>query len=391
VTPSSSDREPATCPIQDHPRDPIASRAWAGPGLRLLGLYAIVRMALVLADVLAAHVSYASSLDGPLVSWDSKWYLIVAAHGYPAVAPTVGGHLTYSAAGFLPVFPLLIRLFTVFHLSLVSAALAVSVISGAVATLLVWRLATRLVDATAGWNAAVLFMLFPGMGISWGLLYSESVGLALVAGSLLLMARGQWIWAGVVGSIASATSPLALPLALAAAVPAVQGLRKRQLPGALFTVLLAPTGFLGYVAILALRYHDVRFWWRLQTQAWGASVDFGRSLLGLLPHLWKLGYQGPAWLDWIGLAAVAGAAFALRRARLPGCVNAYCIGLLVLLFASNSLGFKPRLLSWAFPALIAVAATARPRTWLAGVVTFACLLPIVFFAYTLLGNSLGQP
>ena len=132
---------------------------------RLLGIYAIVRVALLTADVFAAHVSYGSNLDGPLHSWDSNWYLIVASHGYPPVAPTAGGRLTYSAAGFLPVFPGLIRIFTVFDLSSLKAALIVSLIGGAVTTLLVWRLATVVLDEAAGWNAAVLFVLFPGMGI----------------------------------------------------------------------------------------------------------------------------------------------------------------------------------------------------------------------------------
>ncbi len=358
---------------------------------RLLAIYAIVRLALLAADVFAAHVSYGSNLDGPLHSWDSNWYLIVASHGYPPVAPTAGGQLTYSAAGFLPVFPGLIRLFTVFDLSSFGAALVVSLIGGAASTLLVWRLGAAIVDDATGWNAAVLFVLFPGMGISWGLFYCECVGLALAAGSLLLMIRQRWIWAGVVGAFATATSPLALPLALAAAVPVVQAIRRRQLPVALFTLFLVPTGFLGYVTLLALHYHDARFWWHLQTQAWGASVDFGRSLLALLPHLWKIGYQGPAWLEWIGLAAVAAAVYCLFRARLPGLINAYCAGVLALLFVSNSLGFKPRLLTWAFPVLIAVAAIARPRTWVAIAIAFACLLPIVFLVYTMLGNSMAQP
>ena len=38
-----------------------------------------------------------------------------------------------------------------------------SVISGAIATVLVWRLGTALYDESVGRNAAVLFMTFPGM------------------------------------------------------------------------------------------------------------------------------------------------------------------------------------------------------------------------------------
>ena len=207
-----------------------AARLMGSPGARVLGVYAAVRIALLVADVLSAHVSYGSNLPGPLHSWDSSWYLAIAVHGYPLVAPRVGGTLSYSAAGFMPVFPLLIRLFTIFYLSPVAAALVVSVLAGAVGTLIVLRLGTELADQATGWNAAVLFTLFPGMGISWGLLYCECVGLALTAGSLLFMVRRRWIWAGVRGVFATATSPLALPLALAAAVPAVQALRNREAP-----------------------------------------------------------------------------------------------------------------------------------------------------------------
>jgi hypothetical protein len=302
-----------------------------------------------------------------------------------------GGRLTYSAAGFLPVFPGLIRLFALTGLSFLAAALVVSLIAGAVTTLVVWHLGEALLGERVGWNAAVLFMLFPGMGVSWGLLYCECVGLGLVAASLLLMLRERWLWAGLVGALATATSPLALPLALAAVVPVVQSLRRREVPGALVTVLLAPCGFVGYAIFLSIRYRDVLFWWHLQTQAWGASVDFGKSLFDLLAHLSAVGYQGPSWLEWVGLTAVVAAVVALWRARLPGLVNAYCLGVGVLLLVSNSLGFKPRLLTWAFPALIAVAAIVRPRTWLAIAIGFACLIPLVFLAYTILGNTMAQP
>ena len=145
------------------------------------------------------------------------------------------------------------------------------------------------------------------------------------------------------------------------------------------------------MASLSIQYHDTFFWWHLQSQAWGASVDFGRSLLALLPHVFHVGYQGPGWLEWTGIAAVVAAALALSRAKLPGCINAYCCGVVLLLFASNSLGFKPRLLSWAFPALVAVAATSRARTWMVVAVTSAFLVPLVFLSYTMLGDSMAQP
>ncbi|HXW33788.1 MAG TPA: hypothetical protein VEJ87_04355, partial [Acidimicrobiales bacterium] len=60
-------------------------------------------------------------------------------------------------------------------------------------------------------------------------------------------------------------------------------------------------------------------------------------------------------------------------------------------FISNQLGFKPRLLAWAFPALIAVASIVRGKWWQMLALGFAALLPLVFIAYTTLGNTMIQP
>ena len=189
---------------------------WFRPVLPVLGIYAMVRVGLAVADALAAHLSYGTHPDGPLTAWDGHWYLAVAARGYPAVAPTAAGHLTYGAAGFEPVFPALIRVMEAAGFTSIQAAVAVSIVAGAVSVVLVWRLATVLFDEQVGRIAAILFIVFPGMAIAWGMTYSESVGMALAAGCLLLMVEERWFWAGVSGALATATSPMALPLAVAA-------------------------------------------------------------------------------------------------------------------------------------------------------------------------------
>lgn len=386
VHPSIIEHQHPALPSQPHQFHP-----WARSILPILGVYAIVRAALLLADSLSAQLRYNGNISGPLHSWDSHFYLQIASHGYPAVAPKAGGHLAYSAANFLPTFPALIRIVEGIGFTPVGAGLVVSLIGGAVAVVVVWRLGIALYDEQVGRNAAILFAIFPGMAICWGLLYSECIGLAFAAGCLLLMVRERWVWAGIVGALATATNPAALPLVLAALVPTIQALRRRELPRSLATVLLVPTGFVAYVVWLGIKYHDVLYWWHLNHQAWDTTVDFGRTLLGLLPHFWMRGLPGPAWLEWMGVLAVVGAVVALARAKAPGLINAYCIGVFVLLFVSDTSGFRPRLLAWAFPALIAVAATTRRRGWQIVAVAFACLLPITFIVYTTLGNTIAAP
>ncbi len=357
--------------------------------LSLLGIYVLVRALLLGVDALSA--SNGRHFFGSLSSWDGDWYLRIAARGYPPAAATAMGHLTYGAAGFEPVFPALIRATESFGFTAVEAALAVSFVAGAISVLLVWRLGCVVCDQRVGWIAAVLFCVFPGLAVPWGLLYSECVGLALAAGCLLLMVRQRWLWAGLVGAIATATSPMALPLVLAAGVPAVQAMRRRELPRALVTFCLIPMGFVAYVGYLALRYHDPLFWWHLQHQAWGARIDFGRSLVALLAHPESGGYQGRGWMEWVGAVSVVVLVVATIRARLPTVINVYCAGTFILMFVSNELGFKPRFLAWAFPSLIALAAITRRRGWQAVAIGFAVVLPIVLLGYTAFGNYVIQP
>lgn len=347
---------------------------------------------LVLAAVVSAHIAYGGDFTAPLQIWDSGWYLRVAAHFYPAVPPMAYGHLTYGAGAFEPVFPVLIRALEELSLPGLWAAFTVSVVSGAAAVVLVWYLARELCDDTTARRATVLFMVFPGMAIVWGLLYSECVGLALAAGCLLLLVRRRWLWAGLVGAAATATSALALPLALAALVAALGALRRGAPPWrALLAVVLIPAGFVAFAVGIGLYYHDLFFWWHLQHQAWGASVDFGRSLVVGLAHPARITSEGLGWLEWIGVLAVAGAVVALVRAKLAAPITIYCLGVFALLAFSASLGFKPRLLTWAFPCVIAVAATSRRRYCYALAVLFGCLLPVVFVVYTAFGNSVAQP
>lgn len=361
-----------------------------GPVLQVLGVYAAVRLALLVADSLAAHVGYAGHLDGPLLSWDANHYVSIAAHGYPAHPPTVDGHLTYSDAGFDPVFPMLIRIVAGTGVSYTVAGLLVSLVAGAVTAVLLLKLASTLYDESIGLRAALLFCVLPGMGVVWGVLYAECVGLAFVVGSLLLMTRRRWVDAGLIGGLAAATNPMGVVLAVPALVQGIQAVRRKEAPRALLTMVLVLTGFFGFALWEGLHYRELLFWWHLQHEAWGATIDFGKSLILLLPHFWAGGYQGHAWMEWTDIIAVIAAAILVWRARLPLWISLYCLAVVALLFGSNQ-GLKPRLLTWAFPALIGVAAALGVRAWQVLFTAFALLTPIVFLAYTILGNTMIQP
>ena len=96
-------------------------------------------------------------------------------------------------------------------------------------------------------------------------------------------------------------------------------------------------------------------------------------------------------MEWVGLIVVIGAIAILVRSKLPAPIVFYCLATFALMFVSNSLGFKPRFLTWAFPTLIAVAALTRRRGWQPIAMAFAFLMPLVFLAYASFGDYMIQP
>ncbi|MBX3071496.1 MAG: hypothetical protein KF883_13410 [Thermomicrobiales bacterium] len=152
-------------------------------------------------------------LDG-WARWDAAHYIAIADLGYGNPdSPSVNG-----GYGFLPLFPLLLRLigylpgvdpspssYAVIGIVLANVALLVCVV-------LFTTLCRITLSRPATWTAITLFLLSP-FSFFFSAAYSESVFLAICLGSLLLADRNRWIGAGALGGIASATRIAGLALA----------------------------------------------------------------------------------------------------------------------------------------------------------------------------------
>ncbi|HCR81189.1 MAG: hypothetical protein UY13_C0002G0296 [Candidatus Pacebacteria bacterium GW2011_GWB1_47_8] len=124
-------------------------------------------------------------------SFDGVHYLGIAQNGYTNTA---------FIQAFFPVFPLLLRVFANPLLS--GLVLNVLLI---VCLALVWHQLV-LLDQTqkqARWSLLAL-LLFP-TSFFFGALYTETLFLLLVIGSLLMARRKQWQWAGSLAAVASGT------------------------------------------------------------------------------------------------------------------------------------------------------------------------------------------
>ncbi|HEX5429432.1 MAG TPA: mannosyltransferase family protein [Pedococcus sp.] len=261
-------------------RSAAAARALQRPVAFLLIVYAGSRLLALLAMWVSAtwfqtpagvgHLD--PTLGDILGSWDGVWYERIARQGYPVPLPADPdtGLLTYSAWAFYPGFPMLVRVLMLTGLPFLAAAVALNVVLGAVAVLLVWRCLHFALHAQPqpardrlALAAAALWCLYPATGILL-MPYTEALACLLVAGSLLLLMQRRYL----------AVAAVALALG--------------------FTRGVAPAVGCAVVAHLVLR-------WREDRAAGTRPLDGDRSRAGLM--VVATAVSSVAWPVMVGMAS----------------------------------------------------------------------------------------
>jgi hypothetical protein len=172
------------------------------------------------------------------VSWDSEFYLSIAVAGYddPAVtkAPVDGKQIPLSYA-FFPFYPAMIWLFSwplkVFGMNAIATATLAAVIVSALGTLggmigLYFLARDELQDA-GGWRAAFYLIAFPS---SFFLVqvYTEGLFVGLAFGSLALLMRRRWLWAGLLAVCAALTRSVGVALVISMGIVFLRDLDYRK-------------------------------------------------------------------------------------------------------------------------------------------------------------------
>jgi hypothetical protein len=245
----------------------------------------------------------------------------------------------------------------------VAAGLIVAVASGAASALGVWALAARVTDRWVADRAVILYCFFPG-AMTFGMLYSEPLAVAIAAAALLALVSRRWLLAGVLGAIGTAERPTLLILAVVAGVAALQAIWTRREWRALIAPILTPLGMVAYFGYLGHRYHDYKFWFQAEKAGWDQHIDWGVHSLRIVT------WTDPKTAQYVVFnvvliimfaAAVAGVGLTLA-ARLPLPVTLF--GVLVVLASVIAYGqnTKPRFV-WSGFTLFIGAAAKLPR-WL---------------------------
>lgn len=379
---------PATPEAQEAPATGTPSRrAWhaAQPVLLVYTIAAVLHIALLVALIPAGGPGLADRLQ----AWDGQRYVEIAAHGYPSgFTYTADGQIWGNNLAFFPLFPLLIRaVHPVTGLGWEGAAIVVSQLSMLAALLAVHRLLTRLYTRRTATMGIILLAMAQPMSLAFFMAYSESLFLALAAGTLLAAERRSWLTAGVLASLTGLTRPAGVAAAAALAVAAALHLyRRRELqwrPAA--GVVIGSLGMPGYLLWVAHRAGTPGAWFAVQ-RAWGTHWDWGTSFLKYLAQSLT---TGDGWIQVsvaiLLLAHLAVTALVCRRGTWPPLLVYGAVIMILALGQSNYYHSKPRLLVPALVFLIPLAdalARARPAPRAVGI-TCAALFGCWYGAYML--------
>ncbi|WP_430381343.1 hypothetical protein [Streptomyces arenae] len=362
---------------------PVAQR----PGTRLslvtaggvaVGLFAAVRLTGMAVFALLAWAGGGHPLTLLGRSWDSAWYLGIAAHGYGRTLH-FGPGIVHSDLAFFPLYPALIRTLTaVTPLSGAGAGLLVAWTAAAVAAAGVYAVGARLHGRAVGTALVLLWALLPH-SVVLSMAYTEPVLTAFAAWSLYAVLAGNWLWAGSLAALAGLSRPNGFAVAAAVLVAAACELRRHRgrVTHRLWTgAALAPLGWTAYVLWVGGRTGDLLGGYFDVQRLWGSRFDLGRGSLRFVREL-LLGAHRlvfPVALLIVAAAVVLYALLALDRAPLPLLVYSAVL-LLITLGGSGFFESKPRFLLPAFPLLLpparALVRTARARPWHATVMVTA--------------------
>ncbi|MGC9221980.1 MAG: mannosyltransferase family protein [Solirubrobacteraceae bacterium] len=386
-------------------KDPLARRA--------LLLYLASRLVLLAISGLDLLIHHAS-LRSQMAHWDGKWYLLTSEHWYYHHIFDLPDQWT--TLGFMPLYPSVMWVVAqVTRIGYFGAGITVSLVCGALATVLVGRLARAWWGDQAARRVLAFWCFFPGT-IVFSMVYSEGLTLVLVLGAMIALSRKSWVRAGVLAGFSTAVAPVALSSVVVCAAAAVkefyargirltrsaplQVLRDRDARRALLAPLISPFGTVGFAIFLWFWTGSPLADYRAQHGAWQESTtplaipdDAGHVLHEIFVS--GVGKHGPGGIDLNKVVAVLGALVLLwglwllwkarREVPLPALVWTVCIAALTL--TSSNTPPNPRMLMVAFPVVMVLAAkhsgSAYRRLMVVNVLAFLVMSPLTYVGYWL--------
>lgn len=337
-----------------------------------LVVYLAIRAA-TLAALGIVNLFIHNGIWGEIYRWDGVWFIHAVIRGYPSPLPMIHGHVNGNTIAFFPAFPLLIRWFS--HLTTVSPVVVGAVISGLTgltATAAVGMLTRHFAGEGAATRAALLFAVFPGT-VAFSMIYSEGLLITCVAFGLLALLRRQWWLAGLLGLVATATNPIAVAFAAACAWCSLWAIVRQRNWQSLLAPVLAPLGFIAYMAYLWIHTGTFNAWTQTERGGWKSYPSFAYPA-----HVISNFISDPLRPTMTGQILFVGTLITIVlcvvaiRQHLPSPILLYGLFAAIIAAASAPVGLRPRFIMLAFPLIVALAVRLRGRAFAWTVAVSSC-------------------
>ncbi len=325
------------------------------PFRRAVGAYLLVRLATLVFVIVDDRLRHTGLVDH-LSIWDGEWFLQAVAHGWPSHLPMANGHVAANTAAFFPVLALVMRaLAAVTGLSAAVVGLWVSALTGLSALIAIGYLAREFAGHEKAERAALLFAVAPGAFI-FNLIYAEGILLTCVSLGLLALMRRKWVVAGVLGAVASATSPVGMVFVAACALTVLLAVVREREWKSLWALALSPVGFVTWMAYLWVHTGTLMAWRLTERGGWRSYPSLAYPVHILTQFLFN-----PASPTMTGQILFFGTVVSILgvvvicKEHQPTPVLAYGIFSVVFFAVSAPVGLRPRFVMLAFPLVIGAA------------------------------------
>lgn len=221
-----------------------------------------------------------TSLMDALVSWDARWYALLAGSGTggPVGAVDANGVPYELRMMFFPLYPALARPLTVVpFVSPATACLIVSLVAAVAAAWGIFAVGRKLHGDRFGIMLAALWAVVPSAMTQNGA-FTESLFTAFAAWALYAVLDEHWLTAGLLAGLSGLTRPTAAALIGTVGLAAlVAALRRRGGWRPYAAMLLAPAGMAAYLAYASAKLGGIGRYFEIHHNTFGAYFDYGVS------------------------------------------------------------------------------------------------------------------
>lgn len=303
--------------------------------------------------------------------WDTPHYLDIAGNGYTAT-----GEQRYLIV-FYPLYPILVRLVNHIVGNYFYAGIVVSNFSLIVACFYLYKLTRLDYDKNIAKDTIGFLLIFP-MSFFFGIVYTESLFIALTIMAFYYMRRRSWFLTGLCGMLASMTRNFGVLLLIPAGIEYLRAsrllvrIRGKRFIRALkhfFTngiyILLIPVGILYYLYINKMVTGDWFTFLEYQRQHW--HNRFGFFADNIQNHVinamtWEANSRISLWIPQIASFVVAILLLYYAFGKLRLSYTAYMLTYIVIAFSPTWLLSGPRYIAGLFPIYITMALASKNHT-----------------------------